>query len=258
MVRQSAGFANHFLFENLSMANRITQKLDSVFYPNASRIWDDERFVEVVKNHLQPEFHVLDFGAGRGKTTILDFRDLAERVVGVDVDEGVLENPHLHERKLIVPGEPLALADNSFDLVYSCNVLEHISTPESVFPEIQRVMKPGGLFLAKTTNKNHYIACAARFTPLWFHKHFNRLRGRETVDTFPTAYQCNSRRQIRKIALHSGLQVELLEFWEWRPEYLRISPITYLGGIAYEKLVNSTRFLAPFRAVMVVGLRKPK
>ena len=55
----------------------------------------------------------------------------------------------------------------------------------------------------------------------------------------------------------AGLTVEFVDFWEWRPEYLRISPFTYVGGIVYEKIVNSTRLLAPFRAVMGAGLRKP-
>lgn len=48
-----------------------------------------------------------------------------------------------------------------------------------------------------------------------------------------------------------------MEFWEWRPEYLRINPLTYVVGVAYEKLVNLNPLLARFRAVMGVGLKKP-
>ncbi len=239
------------------MLERLIHKLDRSFYPNASRVWDDERFVEIVKRHLKPESVILDLGAGRGKTPILNFRGSVRRVVGVDVDSGVLENSHLDERYVITAGQPLEFPDGTFDVIFSCNVLEHVVDPDPLFSEIHRVLKPGGIFLAKTSNKNHYVAAAARLTPLWFHKRFNRIRGRESVDTFPTVYRCNTRRQIAGIARRAGLAVELLEFWEWRPEYLRISAITYMGGIAYEKIVNSTRLLAPFRAVMVCGLRKP-
>jgi ubiquinone/menaquinone biosynthesis C-methylase UbiE len=238
------------------MPGYLTELLDDTFYPDASRAWDDERFAEVIREHLQPTFHILDFGAGRGKADVLDFRKSVERIVGVDVDDEVLENPLLDEKHVIAPNQPLAFDSNSFDLVYSCNVLEHLTDPHLVFAEIERVLKPGGIFLSKTTNKNHYIACVARSTPQWFHERFNQWRGRNVKDTFPTVYKCNSPRQVRRIASSCGLRIEALEFWEWRPEYLRISPFTYMGGILYEKCVNSTKVLAPFRAVMLVDLRK--
>ena len=232
--------------------------LDIVFYPDASRYWDDERFVAEIRSHLEPTFHVLDYGAGRGKNNLLDLRELVTYVAGADVDEEVLQNPHIHERKVIFPGCPLDFQDDQFDLIFSCNVLEHIGDPEPVFSEIRRVLKPGGLFISKTTNKNHYVALIARVTPLWFHKRFNRLRGREDVDTFPTTYKCNSRKQIERLASDTELDVDRIIFWEWRPEYLRINPLTYLAGIIYEKIVNINPLLEGFRAVMVVRLRKPR
>jgi SAM-dependent methyltransferase len=239
------------------MLNWLTKKIDQTFYPKTTRFWDDERFIEVVKRHLKPEFQLLEFGAGRGKTDLFDLRGNVAHVTGVDIDESVLENPNLNAAQVIVPGQTLNFPDHTFDLVFSCNVLEHVDAPDQVFPEIYRVLKPGGLFVSKTTNQNHYVAWVARMTPLSFHKRYNRMRGRAEVDTFPTKYKCNTRRRIRSLARQSGFEVEWLEFWEWRPEYLRMSPFTYVFGIAYEKIVNATSLLAPLRAVMVVGLRKP-
>lgn len=230
--------------------------LDRKFYPNATRFWDDERFSHLLRQQLNSETALLDLGAGRGKTEILDFRNCVARVVGVDVDEEVLKNPFLHESHVITPGARLPFDDSSFDVIYSCNVLEHVETPTQLFSEIRRILKPGGIFLSKTTNKYHYVALAARYTPLWFHKFYNKLRGREEEDTFPTVYLCNSKRQVESLASHAQLELEILEFWEWRPEYLRISIPTYLAGITYEKIVNSTNLLQQFRAVMVVGLTK--
>ena len=41
----------------------------------------------------------------------------------------------------------LPLADNSFDLVYSAAVTEHLAAPHLAIQEIFRVLKPGGLYL---------------------------------------------------------------------------------------------------------------
>jgi SAM-dependent methyltransferase len=238
------------------MFERITSALDRRFYPGSSRIWDVERFAAIVRQHLRPEFRVLDFGAGRGKDGLLDFRDVVDHVAGVDIDDGVLRNPYLHERQLIEPGKPLDFADNTFDVVYSCNVLEHVDDPQAVIGDIVRVLKPGGLFLAKTPNRNHYVAWTARLTPTRFHRFANRLRGRLDEDTFATCYRCNSKRQLRRLVAEQPLTIEFLEFQEGRPEYLRIFPLTYFCGILYERIVNALPLLARFRAVMVFGLRK--
>lgn len=240
----------------MAVGQSLTGWLDRSFYPGAVRNWDDLRFAELVRSRLSVDFRILDFGAGRGKTDVLDFRGSASEIVGVDVDSDILENPYLHEKHVVDPQAPLPLEDGSLDLIYSCNVLEHVQEPAATFQEIERVLKPGGIFLAKTTNRRHYVPLAASLTPLWFHKRFNRLRGRDDSDTFPTVYQCNSRGQIKSAIAGTGLELVSIDFWEWRPEYLRINPVTYLTGIIYEKLVNSCRLFEPCRAVMVVELKK--
>jgi hypothetical protein len=119
------------------------------------------------------------------------------------------------------------------------------------------VLKPGGRFIAKTPNRNHYVPTIARATPVRFHRLYNRLRGRNAEDTFPTYYRANSRSQIKRLAHASGLHVEALELIEGRPEYLRLTPLTYVLGIAYERIVNFTPAFASWRVLLVVELRKP-
>jgi hypothetical protein len=50
--------------------------------------------------------------------------------------------------------------------------------------------------------------------------------------------------------------VSSVDLIEGRPEYLRLSPITYAPGILYERIVNSTPLLARLRVVLMVVLRK--
>ena len=220
------------------------------------RNWDDLRFADRIRNALGPNHRLLEYGAGRGKSPVFDFRANAAEVVGVDIDDGILENPYLHKKVVFDPLKGLPFEDNYFDVIFACNVLEHVADPRHTMAEIGRVLRPGGLFFGKTPNKNHYVALVSRCTPLWFHKYFNRLRGRDEQDTFPTVYRCNSKRQLARTVTGTDLAIDAMEFWEWRPEYLRINPLTYAPGIVYERLVNSTRLFEYFRAVMFCRLRK--
>ena len=51
-------------------------------------------------------------------------------------------------------GEALPFADAGFDVVVSCDALEHVADLERVLDEVARVLRPGGLFLFDTINKN--------------------------------------------------------------------------------------------------------
>ena len=119
------------------------------------------------------------------------------------------------------------------------------------------MLKPGGVFLFKTPNRRHYMPTIARMTPHWFHAYMNRLRGRAEVDTFPTRYRANSLSDVTRLAAGSGLVLERIERVEGRPEYLRMTWPTYVVGVAYERLVNSTEIFAPIRILLVGSLRKP-
>ena len=67
----------------------------------------------------------------------------------------------------------------------------------------------------------------------------------------------NTTDDIEKIAKQVGLEVNQLELIEGRPEYLRMSAITYIPGYLYEKLVNSSTYMDRYRILLVVELRKP-
>ena len=96
----------------------------------------------------------------------------------------------------------------------------------------------------------------ARLTPHGFHQFVNRLRGRAEVDTFPTRYRVNTLSDVELFAQMTGFNVENIERIEGRPEYLRITALTYVIGMLYERLVNMTELFAPFRVLLVGTLRK--
>ena len=96
----------------------------------------------------------------------------------------------------------------------------------------------------------------ARLTPLWFHQFINKIRGRAVEDTFPTLYKVNSLKQIAHYAQLTGFEIKFIHFIEGRPEYLRFSIPTYLVGLLYERLVNSSKILAGFRILTIACLQK--
>jgi SAM-dependent methyltransferase len=157
----------------------------------------------------------------------------------------------------VATAERLPFPDARFDLVFSDNVLEHLDEPVPVFREVFRVLRPGGLFLAKTPNRHHYVALLARLTPTSFHRWINRRRGRQSADTFPTRYRANSRGRIRELAAQVGFEIRAIELVEGRPEYLRLTAPTYALGCAYERIVNAVPALEPLRVLLIASLRKP-
>jgi SAM-dependent methyltransferase len=235
----------------------LTRWMDRAWYPQHDRNWNDLIFRQRVLAAISPKSRLLDLGAGAGIVQQMNFRGLARKVCGIDLDPRVADNPLLDEGR-VANAESIPYGNDNFDVAIADNVLEHLEAPVTVFKEVARVLVPGGLFLFKTPNKWHYMPTIARLTPHGFHQFVNRLRGRADPDTFPTRYRANSRQAIRRLALQSGFQLQSTERIEGRPEYLRMFAPTDVFGTAYERFVNASECLAPFRILLIGILRKPR
>jgi SAM-dependent methyltransferase len=239
----------------MTLNERIRRWLDDSRYSAYRDRWDDRMFRQFVLDRIDSSTQLLDLGAGAGIVPDMNFRDRAGVVCGVDPDPRVVDNPYLDDGREGI-GESIPWDDESFDVVICDNVFEHLERPEEVFAEVWRVLKPGGLFLAKTPNFWHYVAIGASITPHWFHQRFNAARGRLEEDTFPTRYRANTQRDLRRLAAATGFELERCELIEGRPEYLRRWWPTYLIGSVYERLVNSISLLANFRVLLMIQMRR--
>jgi SAM-dependent methyltransferase len=233
----------------------MVEWMDHHWYPSFAANWDDELLRSEILRVMKPHHHVLDIGAGAGIVGQMNFKGVAARICGVDLDERVLENPYLDEGR-VGKAETLPYPDATFDVAFADNVLEHLDDPLRVFREIARVLRPGGYFLAKTPNRWHYMPIAASATPHWFHAWYNGLRGRHESDTFPTRYKANSVARVRDLAHHAGFEDEFVATYEGRPEYLRLAAPAYAIGCLYERLVNRFDVLKNARILLVAKLRK--
>lgn len=232
------------------------KKIDESFYPEHEDHWDDKLFRSVILKRLCRDANLLDLGAGAGVVAEMNFRGIVARVVGVDLDQRVLENPYLDEA-IVGDVGLLPFPNGEFDVVVADNVLEHLCEPDRVFAEVARVLKPGGVFLFKTPNRYHYVAVLASLLPLAFHRFYNKLRGRLELDTFPTKYRANSRASIHELARVHDFVVEDLMHIEGRPEYLRLNRFMYIFGLLYERVVNSSTFFNGLR-VLLIGVLERK
>jgi len=89
---------------------------------------------------------VLDYGAGEGKHLHLVRKIKPQaRLVGVDIrrPHGAVDFEFHH----VASNARLPLADDTFDLVVSCDVLEHVENIERSLDEIYRVLRSGGSFI---------------------------------------------------------------------------------------------------------------
>ena len=117
--------------------------------------WIEER---LVKHGINAGDKILDVGCGAGlATNALALKSY--EVFGVDLAEGALEEAKKRDttksvKYIKADALELPFENESFDSVISLDFLEHVYEPQKVITEINRVLKPGGLFFYHTFSKN--------------------------------------------------------------------------------------------------------
>jgi 2-polyprenyl-6-hydroxyphenyl methylase / 3-demethylubiquinone-9 3-methyltransferase len=101
----------------------------------------------------------LDIGCGGGFLAE-QFAALGCQVTGIDPSPVSIRAARAHAAARVLrvdyqvgSGEHVPAADSSFDLVFCCDVLEHVTDVNQVISETARVLKPRGLYLFDTINR---------------------------------------------------------------------------------------------------------
>lgn len=220
-------------------------------------------FYTRVRALLDPTSTVLDVGCGRGKQSddpVAVRRELktlagaAQRLIGLDVDPDAKRNPFLDEFHQIRDGEGWPIPDGTIDLALADYVLEHVEDTPLFFRELARVVRPGGHVCIRTTNKLSYFALAARLVPNRAHSHviqrvYTRPRGQE--DVFPTRYQCNTLRAVRKALDGVGFDHAVYGY-NSEPAHFGFSRPLYALGVLHQRYAPS--YIRP--AIFAFGRRR--
>lgn len=220
--------------------------------------WMDgnQEFWSLLERFIIQGSRVLELGPGEGSvTTRFVIQNISTRVTGLDTDEAARKNPYLSEMSLY-DGTHFPFEAGVFDAVLADYVMEHVRTPELVIKEIGRILKKGGVFCFRTSNKWHYVSILSRILP-------SRIstwsRGRSASHrVYKKFFRCNTESQCRKLLARAGLTVLEIRLIEKEPSYGMRSPLLFFPMMAYERFVNSCDAFSFLKANILCVAKKEK
>jgi ubiquinone/menaquinone biosynthesis C-methylase UbiE len=116
---------------------------------------------------INQETKILDYGCGWGRIIRFFLKETPpSNLYGIDCDEEVINVCKTSNLKCnfqvnnIFP--PTEFADNFFDVIYSFSVFSHLSEDahKRWLQEFNRILKPGGILVATTRDRDFIILCA--------------------------------------------------------------------------------------------------
>lgn len=110
----------------------------SVEYLNQLRSWEIER----ISTLFRPGARILEIGAGTGQQSAALLK-MGFGVEAIEVPNSVYSGDRLFPIRNY-DGDNIPFPDESFDIVFSSNVLEHVPNLARVHEEVRRVLKPDG------------------------------------------------------------------------------------------------------------------
>jgi len=231
------------------------------FFYNRQRGWIDgtKLFINTLKNHCNPDFAVLDLGAGsgEGKPEFYSIKGLIKLNIGVDISKEIYKN-EIVDKKVLGDLYRLPFREETFDLIYADYVLEHIGLINDFAKEIKRVLKKDGFFIFRTPNLYHYIPLMAKAMSRISSSTLSNFRKRyqSKNESLPLFYKMNTAVELKKLFQRKGFSIELLQLIEKEPSYLMFNAWLFLMGVLYERMVNCIELMACLRSSIMGVFKK--
>jgi SAM-dependent methyltransferase len=134
--------------------------------PAKSFSYDIELKLKIVKEFgfdLKPDSVIMDFGCGNGDI-VRELHELGFQAFGCDVKINSAEDMTALSlirqgiiREIILAPYKLPFEDNTFDLIISHSVFEHVKNYSETISEISRVLRPNGICLHTFVSRGNPI-----------------------------------------------------------------------------------------------------
>jgi SAM-dependent methyltransferase len=161
----------------------------------------------LVEEFVEPDSRLLDVGFGEGFGSEI-VRPHVREYIGVDVDRDAVEHAtrtysdpgvsFVHYDGVVLP-----FADDSFQVVISFQVIEHVRDVLGYLQEIGRVSAPGATVLIVTPNRNHRLEDGER--------PWNRYHVREFSPSELTAEMELVFADVQLLGIHGSTAMEQIE-----------------------------------------------
>ncbi len=183
--------------------------------------------------------------AGCGRSWPLEMGDLQVELTGVDIDQEALNARQTEVGDLVsaIVGDlhTVEFQPEQFDVIYCCEVLEHVDGAEQVLRRLMSWLKRDGAALLIFPDRDTVFGFATRFSPHWMHVAYHRyvLRiadaGRPGFGPYRTYYDpLVSRRGMHRFCAANGCRIALergrppaVESWTgwFRRGYETVAPL---------------------------------
>jgi SAM-dependent methyltransferase len=169
----------------------------------------DDWYEALVAGLVTPGMAWLDVGCGRDllpnhAALATQLAGRAGRVVGVDPDPNLQQNPFVHERVAM----PIADYDGgrAFDLVTLRMVAEHVAEPKRCVRAIAAALRPGGVAVVYTVFRFSPMPLLTTLAPMALRHRVKAFLWRTAKqDTFPTSFKMNTRGRLRQLFAGVGM-----------------------------------------------------
>jgi SAM-dependent methyltransferase len=197
----------------------------------AEEIADDLNFLRL---SAQPNANFLEIGCGDARLSFAA-AGLVHYVYGLDVTDELIsfDRAPANFRFLKTKSTNIDLPDNSIDLVYSNQLMEHLhpDDAESQLWEVMRVLRPGASYWCRTPNRvtgPHDVSCYFDYTATGFH-----LREYDYT-SIRALFKRAGFRKVRFVARLRGRTIPL-PYWLARPAEFTVE---HAPKLAHARIFN--------------------
>ena len=197
--------------------------------------------------------NILEFGCGSGYGSHI-LADHCQHITAVDISsESILYAQDNYKSENLVfkqisniENHPLEFDDDSFDVIISFQVIEHLSNDKAYINQLHRVLKENGKIIIVTPNKTYRLYS---FQKPWNMYHIKEYNMKELSNTISNKFKIidslymSARKDLIKMEINRTKKMRFLALpftIFFIPEKIRIALLSFLKKITLKKHKSTT------------------